>query len=102
MGAELSVDEKAVGLGPQLSERSKNHLVGCHEVRHVEKYFLIRIAADDVDPTRATQPDNIREHPWWTIAELRVTDETVYSESLADLAVAVTEGRVPKRPIVLS
>jgi hypothetical protein len=77
-------------------------LVGGQEVRQVEKYFLIRVSAADVEPTRATQPDNIREHRWWTIAELRATDETVYPVGLADLVVAVAEGRVPKRPIVLS
>ncbi|WP_069764758.1 NUDIX hydrolase [Streptomyces sp. LUP47B] len=102
VGEELGVDEEAVELGPQLAERSKNHLVGGHEVRQVEKYFLIRVSAGDVDPTRATQPDNIREHRWWSIADLRATAETVYPLGLADLIAAVTEGRVPKRPIVLS
>lgn len=99
---ELGVDEKAVELGPQLAERSKNHLVGGHQVRQVEKYFLLRVSADDVDPTRATQPDNIRENRWWTLTELQVTDETVYPVGLADLVAAVTDGRVPNRPIVLS
>ncbi|MFF7764286.1 NUDIX hydrolase [Streptomyces griseorubiginosus] len=102
VGEELGVDEKAVEIGPQLAERSKDHLVGGQEVRQVEKYFLLRVSADDVDPSRATQTDNIREHRWWTITELRATDETVYPVGLADLVVAVTEGRVPTRPIVLS
>lgn len=102
VGEELGVDQKAVELGPHLAERSKNHLVGGRQVRQAEKYFLIRVSADDVDPARATQPDNIREHRWWTIAELRATEETVYPVGLADLVEAVAEGRTLDRPIVLS
>jgi hypothetical protein len=51
----------------------------------VEKYFLTRVSAADVDPARASQPDNIRENRWWTLAELRATAETVYPLGLADL-----------------
>ncbi|MFJ4689211.1 NUDIX hydrolase [Streptomyces sp. NPDC088789] len=102
LGEELGIDEKAIELGPQLAERSKDHMVGGHEVRQVERYFLTRVSAADVDPARATQADNIREHRWWTLAELRNTQETVYPVRLADLVAAVAEGRMPERPIVLT
>ncbi|MER5876163.1 NUDIX domain-containing protein [Streptomyces sp. NPDC001910] len=98
---ELGVDKEAVELGPQLAERSKDHLVGGREVRQVERYFLARVTDSDVDPSRATQPDNIREYRWWTPAELRSTRETVYPVGLADLVTAVTEGRTPDKPVVL-
>lgn len=98
---ELGIDEKAVELGAQLAERSKNHLVGGREVRQVEKYFLAHASASDIDPTHATQPDNIREYRWWPLAELRATQETVYPEALADLVVAVITGDIPQRPVVL-
>ncbi|WP_051818347.1 NUDIX domain-containing protein [Streptomyces flaveus] len=64
LSEELGIDKKAVELGAQLAERSRVHLVGDREVRQVEKYFLTRISATDVDPARASQPDNIREHRW--------------------------------------
>ncbi|MDX2576691.1 NUDIX domain-containing protein [Streptomyces scabiei] len=99
---ELGIDETAVELGAQLAERSKDHQVGGREVRQVERYFLTRVSAADVDPTRATQTDNIREHRWWTLPELRATQETVYPAGLADLVAAVAEGRMPKRPVVLT
>ncbi|MET7826967.1 NUDIX domain-containing protein [Streptomyces sp. NPDC005386] len=99
---ELGVDEKAVELGPQLAERSKDHLVGGREVRQVERYFLARVTESDVDPSRATQPDNIRAYRWWTPAELRCTRETVYPVGLADLVTAVSEGRTPDKPVVLA
>ncbi|MER6359150.1 NUDIX domain-containing protein [Streptomyces sp. NPDC001634] len=99
---ELGIDGTAVELGEHLAERSKDHLVGGREVRQVERYFLTRVSAAAVGPTRATQADNIREHRWWTFPELRATQDTVYPAGLADLVAAVTEGRTPKRPVVLT
>ncbi|MDQ1031503.1 ADP-ribose pyrophosphatase YjhB (NUDIX family) [Streptomyces umbrinus] len=99
---ELGIDEKAVELGAQLAERSKDHLVGGREVRQVEKYFLTRVWAAEVDPARASQPDNIREHRWWTLAELRATGETVYPHGLADLVTGVVAHGAPPRPVVLT
>ncbi|MGD1221370.1 NUDIX domain-containing protein [Streptomyces krungchingensis] len=61
---ELGIDEKAVELGAQLAERSKNHLVGGREVRQVERYFLTRVSVTDADLAHATQSDNIRERRW--------------------------------------
>ncbi|CAL9672535.1 RNA pyrophosphohydrolase (plasmid) [Streptomyces sp. enrichment culture] len=99
---ELGINEKAVELGVQLAERSKDHLVGGRQVRQVEKYFLVRVGAAVVDPARASQPDNIREYRWWTVPDLRRAKETVHPSGLADLAVAVTEGRTPGVPVVLA
>ncbi|GGX98082.1 NUDIX hydrolase [Streptomyces fructofermentans] len=102
LSEELGIDEKAVELGAQLAERSKDHLVGGREVRQVEKYFLTRVSAADVDPARASQPDNIREHRWWTLAELRATAQTVYPRGLADLLTSVLTHGAPMRPVVLA
>ncbi|MGW4788592.1 NUDIX hydrolase [Streptomyces sp. NPDC004230] len=99
---ELGIDETAVELGAQLAERSKDHLVGGREVRQVERYFLTRAAAAAVDPAGATQPDNIREHRWWTLADLRTTTETVYPLGLANLVSEVLKHGAPARPVVLA
>jgi 8-oxo-dGTP pyrophosphatase MutT (NUDIX family) len=102
LGEELGIGEKEVELGDQLAERSKDHLVGGREVRQVEKYFLARIPAAAVDPARASQPDNIREHRWWPLAELNATADTVYPLGLADLVTGVLEHGAPVRPVVLA
>lgn len=102
LGEELGIDEQGIELGPQLAERSKDHMVGGHEVRQVERYFLTRISAANVDPTRATQPDTIREHRWWTIPELHDTAETIYPLGLADLITDVLDNGAPVRPVVLT
>jgi hypothetical protein len=67
------IDEATVELGVQLAERSKDHLVSGREVRQVERYFLAYASPADVEPARATQPDNIREYRWWIQEELRST-----------------------------
>lgn len=78
------------------------HLVGGREVRQIERYFLAYVDPADVDPARATQPDNIREYRWWTRDQLRSTTEAVYPLGLADLVAAVAEGCTPEQPIVLT
>ncbi|GGN64062.1 hypothetical protein GCM10011579_033070 [Streptomyces albiflavescens] len=67
----------------------------------MEKYFLTRIPAAALDLAGATQPDNIREYRWWTVAELRSTREAVCPVGLAALVAIVAEGRTPEQPVVL-
>lgn len=80
---ELGVER--IDLGPQLAVRSKEHLVGGRPVRQVEKYYVARVRAADVDPERATQPDDIRAWRWWTLFELSAGGQTVYPIGLGDL-----------------
>ncbi|WP_405812674.1 hypothetical protein OG241_00260 [Streptomyces sp. NBC_01390] len=49
----------------------------------------------------ASQPDNIREHRWWTLTELNATVETVYPIGLVGLVTGVLEHGAPVRPVVL-
>ncbi|MGW3461457.1 NUDIX hydrolase [Streptomyces olivaceoviridis] len=102
LSEELGTDDEAVELGAQLAERDKDHLVGGRHVRQVEKYFLTRVSATNVDPDRASQPDNIRAHRWWTLAELRTTAETVYPLGLADLLTGVLVHGAPLHSVVLA
>ncbi|MFI6658063.1 NUDIX hydrolase [Streptomyces sp. NPDC050523] len=102
LGEELGIDETNIELGAQLAQRSTDHLVGGHEVRQIERYYLARVSPSDVHPACAAQPDNIREYGWWTEDELRSTSATVYPRGLADLIAAVAKGRTPQRPIILA
>lgn len=101
LGEELGVKGTAVALRGLVAERSTDHPVGDIVVRQVERYHLIRLTDTDIDPTRATQPDTIRGHRWWTLAELRSTSETVYPMGLADLIATVAAAGVPEHPVVL-
>ncbi|TJZ94752.1 NUDIX domain-containing protein [Actinacidiphila oryziradicis] len=97
---ELGLDN--VELGPQLAERSQVHHVGGRPAHQVERYYLARIDPAAVDPARATQPDGIRARRWWTLGELRATQETVYPIGLAALIADVLDQGTPQRPVVLT
>jgi 8-oxo-dGTP pyrophosphatase MutT (NUDIX family) len=51
-----------------------------------ESFFLVRIAT--FEPSRDgwsdTETATMREHRWWSIEELRATNEVVFPEDLAD------------------
>ncbi|WP_329321620.1 NUDIX hydrolase [Streptomyces sp. NBC_01262] len=97
---ELGIDD--IALGPQIAVRDLHHLVGGRPAHQVERYFLARIAPSAVDPDRATQPDGIRARRWWTLADLHVTDQTVYPVGLAELITGVLTQGPPQRPVVLT
>ncbi|MEW2615136.1 NUDIX domain-containing protein [Streptomyces sp. NPDC047880] len=99
LGEELGAAN--VTLVAQVAERCQDHAVAGQLVRQVEKYFLARIEASDVDPARATQTDNIRARRWWTLQELRDTRETVYPRGLADLIADLLSHGPPEQPTVL-
>lgn len=101
LGEELGVDANTVELGAPIARRSADHPVGGQRVQQVERYYLARLAAADIDPDRATQPDGIRGHRWWTMAELRATRQTVYPVGLDALIADVVSDSVPERPVVL-
>ncbi|WP_346779745.1 NUDIX domain-containing protein [Streptomyces sp. S3(2020)] len=101
LGEGLGIEKQAIALGLQLAERSRDHMIGGHQVRQVERHFLTRVSAADVDPARATQPDNIREHRWWTLPELRDTADTVLSRRPRRPHHRRPRNGAPVRPVVL-
>ncbi|WP_167546267.1 NUDIX hydrolase [Streptomyces zinciresistens] len=101
LGEELGVAKEAVTVEAQLAQRSREHMVGGRTIRQVERYFPARLTAGDINPDRATQRDNIRDHRWWPLDELRATRETVYPRGLAAVVEKFLEHGVPERPVVL-
>ncbi|WP_062435219.1 NUDIX hydrolase [Herbidospora daliensis] len=99
MREELGTGEVPVD-GP-VAERAKEFLFEGAMIRQVERYYLARLSAGDVDLARATQPDTIQEYRWWTAGELETTPETVYPADLGDLVTEIVRSGVPARPVVL-
>ncbi|MEV6863296.1 NUDIX domain-containing protein [Streptosporangium subroseum] len=97
---ELGIER--VDLGPQLAVRSKEHLVGGRQVRQVEKYYIARVRAADVDPERATQPDDIRTWRWWTLTDLSTIDQPVYPIGLGELVAGYLVNGAPSSPVELT
>ncbi|MGW4412878.1 NUDIX hydrolase [Nonomuraea sp. NPDC004702] len=98
---ELGIKEGAVRLGALIAERGKEHQVGGQRVLQVERYYLARITADDLARDRATQPDTIQAHRWWTLDDLRSTSETIYPIGLDALITELLSVGVPERPVHL-
>jgi ADP-ribose pyrophosphatase YjhB (NUDIX family) len=72
-------------IGRQLWERSFSFDLGGRRVHQEERYFLARTAGSAPSVSN-TSPEDIKEHRWWTLADLMQTEETIYPEKFsADL-----------------
>ncbi len=69
-----------------------------------ERYFLVRLPNAEVDTSRLaeTEDNPLLGTRWWTMDELRATEEHIEPAGLADLARDVTAGMIPDAPVVLS
>ncbi len=89
-------------LGPLLATRTTEHPVGGRPVRQVERYYLVRAGAEEILPETATHTDNIQACRWWTLPEMRTTDQTVYPTELAAMIEDLLESGEPTAPRPLS
>lgn len=83
--------------------REKDGLLGNEPVRAVERYFLVRAEPEMVHT--ANQLEYEREvyqvFHWWSVAELRASEETAYPAGLADLLDTLLVNGVPATPLTL-
>ena len=83
-------------LGPVIATRVAYFEFEHRRFRQSESFFAVNVEAftpqhhgwDEVEQ-RA-----LLDHRWWTVDELRTTDETVYPSELADLVSAVLTGTI--------
>lgn len=100
IGEELGIT--AFELGPQLATRAKQHLIYGQPVRQIERYFVARIRACDLDPASATQTDDILAWDWWSLPDLHDTGQTVYPVGLTSLISGYLTTGAPQDPIALA
>jgi 8-oxo-dGTP pyrophosphatase MutT (NUDIX family) len=89
-------------LGPVMATRVAYFDFDGRRFRQSESFFAVHVETftpehhgwDEVEQ-RA-----LLDHRWWSVAELRATDETVYPSELADVVQAVIDGTL-SRPIRL-
>lgn len=74
-------------VGPPLLTRRFDWVFEGQAYDQEETYFLVRVPGEPPTDGRWTDVETatIIGHRWWTIEELRRTDETVYPEGLADI-----------------
>ncbi len=69
-------------IGCKLWERSFNYQPSGHDVHQVEQYFLVTLGSTAPSVSNSSSED-IKEHRWWTLAELVATKETIFPEGFA-------------------
>ena len=70
-----------------MATRCGLHDAGRGEVFADERYFLVRVTGDDIDLAgqEAFEREVMKDHRWWSVGELRATEEVVFPEDLADM-----------------
>jgi ADP-ribose pyrophosphatase YjhB (NUDIX family) len=71
--------------------------------RHIERYFLIRVEAHDVDTARfePSEAAVIRAHRWWATNEIIDSDEVFAPGDIGALLAPLLRGELPERPVVV-
>ena len=83
--AGLQVDPEH--LGPVVHRRLTEFSFGGASYRQSEDYFLVRTRTFDAAPTAHSEVEmmSVLGTRWWTLDELRRTDERVYPEELVEV-----------------
>jgi 8-oxo-dGTP pyrophosphatase MutT (NUDIX family) len=92
-----------VRLGPPVWTRSSDFEFEGERIRQHETYFIGRVGAWEVDTTGFTELEQraVLWHRWWTLDELRATDETLYPSTLATRLSDLLRDGPPARPLVV-
>jgi 8-oxo-dGTP pyrophosphatase MutT (NUDIX family) len=95
---ELRLD--GVELGPPIWDRvSEFDLLGTW-TRAFERFFLLRIRADDLRPYDGhLAHENVVAREWWTLAEIGSSDEAIWPSELARLVGALLLDGPPPSPV---
>ena len=82
----------SVALGRAVLEREKAMALDGEPVLFRETYLIghTHVTAISWDGVEEAERAVFREHRWWTLAELRITTDTVFPEGLTDLVAELT------------
>jgi 8-oxo-dGTP pyrophosphatase MutT (NUDIX family) len=91
-------------LGPCIWTRRRLVRFGGRLLDFDERFYLVRVASATVDSTNVTDWERVvlTAHRWWTLSELRATEEIVGPRKLASLIVPILAGTYPPAPLVLT
>jgi 8-oxo-dGTP pyrophosphatase MutT (NUDIX family) len=92
-----------VQLGPVIATRVASFEFERRQFRQSESFFAVNVEAFTPQHHGWDQVEQraLLDHRWWTVDELRTTDETVYPSELADVVQALLDGTLTT-PIRLS
>ena len=89
--------------GPVWLRRAIAPLLGV-PMDHRETYFVVRDVVHEIDVSGQTELEAYEDQPyrWWTVGEIRASEETFVPPGLADLLQELLDGPIPGAPRVLS
>jgi len=67
----------------------------------VDRFFLIRVPDVEIsfDGLLDYERETTKSHKWWTVDEMRSTEDRIAPSALADLVEMVIDGRIPEEPV---
>ena len=91
------VDMAGVDLGPCRWQREYTFDWFERRVCQRERWYLVRCPAQELEGEHLERlrAEGIHAARWWTLAELRATNELLSTRRLADLVADVLAGRIP-------
>jgi len=78
-------------------------LIASEEVLMQARYYLARVTHAQVSLANLLTAEQgvVREFRWWTLDEVRQTDEVIFPRSFADSLAPVIAGKVPREPVFI-
>ena len=86
----LTVDDP----GPQVAQRIECFRLPDGRMARVDqRFFLLRTEAFDLSPEGWTEEERavLGEHRWWSAAEIRASEETIWPDDLAEILEGLTQ-----------
>jgi 8-oxo-dGTP pyrophosphatase MutT (NUDIX family) len=72
---------------------------GPHFIRQIERYYVVRVESDKVEPQLDLAAEDVAEIRWWTLTELEASDEKFAPRRLPRLIRELLENGPPSEPI---
>jgi len=91
-------------LGPCVWVREKETVLFGERILGRERYFLVRAGHRVITDEHQLERERLhyRMHRWWTVDEIRASEDTFFPVGLADLLEPLIAGQVPEEPIILA
>jgi 8-oxo-dGTP pyrophosphatase MutT (NUDIX family) len=91
---EVGLRLDPAALGPVVHRRTTEFSFGGQAYRQAEDYFLVRVDGHEVVPTHLTEIEAaaVLGYAWWSVEELRSSDQRIYPEELPELLDALAPG----------
>jgi ADP-ribose pyrophosphatase YjhB (NUDIX family) len=91
------------GPGPPVWIRDSMFTWMAQPERHLERFFLVRVATHDVDTStyETCESHAIRTYRWWSLDEILLSPERFSPVNLGTHLAPLLEGRLPERPVAV-